>query len=96
MELDSDCIDAYEGLATVAYLDGDLPDAIKHYTKLTMLKPMEGRFHTNIGAIYNRLGEHQKACEALRKAIQRDKKCAESYYNLGEHQHATQTGVSGS
>ena len=81
--LDSDCIDAYEGLAAVAYLDGDLPDAIKHYTKLTMLKPMEGRFHTNIGAIYNRLGEHQKACEALRKAIQRDKKCAESYYNLG-------------
>lgn len=80
---DGDCIDAYEGLATVAYLDGDFPEAIKHYIKLTMLKPMEGRFHTNIGAIYNRLGDHQKACEALRKAIQRDKKCAESYYNLG-------------
>jgi tetratricopeptide (TPR) repeat protein len=81
--VDPDCTDAYEGLATVAYLDGDLSEAIKHYTKLTMLKPMEGRFHTNIGAIYNRMGEHQKACDALRKAIQRDKKCAESYYNLG-------------
>ena len=80
---DPDCIDAYEGLATVAYLDDDLAEAVKHYTKLTMLKPSEGRFHTNIGAIYNRLGEHQKACDALRKAIQRDKKCAESYYNLG-------------
>ncbi len=80
---DADCIDAYEGLATVAYLDGDFLEAIKHYSKLTMLKPMEGRFHTNIGAIYNRLGDHQKACEALRKAIQRDKKCAESFYNLG-------------
>ncbi len=80
---DPDCIDAYEGLATVSYLDGDLTEAIRLYTKLTLLKPMEGRYHTNIGAIYNRLGEHQKACDALRKAIQRDKKCAESYYNLG-------------
>lgn len=80
---DPDCADAYEGLATVAYLDGDLAEAVKHYTKLTMLKPSEGRYHTNIGAIYNRLGDHQKACDFLRKAIQRDKKCAESYYNLG-------------
>jgi tetratricopeptide (TPR) repeat protein len=80
---DPDCIDAYEGLAALSFLDGDCAEAIKHYTKLTMLKPSEGRYHTNIGAIYNRMGEHQKACEALRKAIQRDKKCAESYYNLG-------------
>ena len=83
VETDPDCIDAYEGLATISYLDGDFMEAIKHYTKLTMLKPSEGRYHTNVGAIYNRLGEHQKACDALRKAIQRDKKCAESYYNLG-------------
>lgn len=80
---DPDCTDGYEGLATIAYLDGDNVEAIRYYTKLTMLKPMEGRYHTNIGAIYNRIGEHQKACDALRKAIQRDKKCAESYYNLG-------------
>ncbi|MBC8117744.1 MAG: tetratricopeptide repeat protein [Candidatus Saccharimonas sp.] len=80
---DPDCTEAYEGLATVSYLDGDFVGAIKHYSKLTLLKPSEGRYHTNIGAIYNRLGEHQKACDALRKAIQRDKKCAESYYNLG-------------
>ena len=80
---DPDCIGAYEGLATVSYLDGDFAEAIKHYTKLTMLKPMEGRYYTNIGAIYNQLGEHQKACDSLRKAIQRNKKSAESFYNLG-------------
>ena len=81
--VDPDCIDGYEGLATVAYLDGDFAEAIKHFSKLTMLAPSESRYYTNIGAIYNRLGEHQKACDALRKAIQRNKKCAESYYNLG-------------
>lgn len=80
---DPDCAEAYEGLATVAYLDGDLVEAVKHYTKLTLLKPSEARFYTNLGAIYNRIGEHMKAAEVLRKAIQRDKKCAESYYNLG-------------
>ncbi len=80
---DPDCVDAYEGLATVSYLDGDLAEAVRLYSKLTLLKPMEGRYHTNIGAIYNQLGEHQKACDALRRAIQRNKKCAESYYNLG-------------
>lgn len=80
---DPDSIEAYEGLATVSYLDGDFAGAIKHYTKLTLLKPMEGRYYTNIGAIYNQLGEHQKACDSLRKAIQRNKKSAESYYNLG-------------
>ena len=80
---DPDCAEAYEGLATVSYLDGDFAEAIKHYTKLTMLKPMEGRYYTNIGAIYNQLGEHQKACDSLRKAIQRNKKSAESFYNLG-------------
>jgi len=83
LELDPDCIEAYEGLATVSFLDQDLQSAIKHYSKLTLLKPSEGHYHTNLGAIYNLLGEHQKACDALRKAIQRDKKCAESYYNLG-------------
>lgn len=80
---DPDCTDGYEGLATIAFLDGVFAEAVKHYTKLTLLKPMEGRYYTNLGAIYNRMGEHQKACDALRKAIQRDKKCAESFYNLG-------------
>lgn len=80
---DPDCTDAYEGLAMISYLDGDYVESIRNYTKLTLLKPMEGRYYTNIGAIYNQLGEHQKACDSLRKAIQRNKKSAETFYNLG-------------
>lgn len=81
--LDPDSCDAHEGLATCAYVSGDLPTAVAEYLKLTQLQPMESRYLTNLGAIHNRLGEHLKACDFLRKAIQRNKKCAESYYNLG-------------
>lgn len=81
--LDPDSCDAHEGLATCAYVAGDLPTAVAEYLKLTHLQPMESRYLTNLGAIHNRLGEHMKACDFLRKAIQRNKKCAESYYNLG-------------
>ncbi|MBM4074786.1 MAG: tetratricopeptide repeat protein [Planctomycetes bacterium] len=83
LEKDPDCADAYEGLATLSYLDGDFQGAIKFYSKLTLLKPLHGLYYTNLGAIYNHIGEHQKAIDVLRKAIQRDKKCAESFYNLG-------------
>lgn len=81
--LDPDSCDAHEGLATCAYVSGDLPTAVAEYLRLTHLQPMESRYLTNLGAIHNRLGEHMKACDFLRKAIQRNKKCAESYYNLG-------------
>jgi tetratricopeptide (TPR) repeat protein len=80
---DPDNIDGHEGLATVAYLAGDFEVAIAEYDRLTKLKPLESRYYTNIGAIYNRKGEYMKAADWLRKAIQRNKKCAESYYNLG-------------
>jgi len=83
ISLDPDCCDAHEGLATCAYLSGDYAAAIAEYQKLTLLQPMESRYYTNLGAIHNRIGEHLKACDFLRKAIQRNKKCAESFYNLG-------------
>ena len=81
--LDPDCCPAHEGLATCAFATGDYPAAIARYQKLTLLQPMESRHYTNLGAIHNRIGEYMKACDFLRKAIQRNKKCAESFYNLG-------------
>ncbi len=80
---DVDCAEAHEGLATLAFLDGDYPTTIAHYVKLTLLQPMEARHYTNLGAIYNHARDFPKAVEVLRKAIQRDKRSAEAYYNLG-------------
>ena len=83
VDLDPDCCEAHEGLATCAYLSKDFPTAIAEYLKLTLLQPMESRHLTNLGAIHNRIGEHMKACDYLRKSIQRNKKSAEAFYNLG-------------
>ena len=83
VDLDPDCCEAHEGLATCAYMAKDFPTAIAEYLKLTLLQPMECRHLTNLGAIHNRIGEHMKACDYLRKSIQRNKKSAEAFYNLG-------------
>ncbi len=80
---DIDCVSAHDGLATLAFMEGDFATTAGHYVKLTLLKPAEARYFANLGATYNRMGEHQKAVDALRKAIQRDKRSAEAYYNLG-------------
>ena len=80
---DIDCIDAHEGMATITFLGGEYSSSAAHYIKLSLLQPMEARHYTNLGAVYNRMGEFTKAAEALRKAIQRDKRSAEAYYNLG-------------
>lgn len=80
---DVDCVEAHEGLASIAYLNDDFEKAAAHYIKLTLLKPTDARNYTNLGAVYNRAGEFDKAIEVLQKAIQRDKRSAEAYYNLG-------------
>jgi tetratricopeptide (TPR) repeat protein len=82
-EIDPDCCEAHEGLATSSYMFGDYAAAISEFQRLTMLQPTESRYYTNLGAIHNRIGEHMKAADFLRKAISRNKKCAESFYNLG-------------
>ena len=78
-----DSVEAHLGLATVAFLEEDYPTTAAHYVKLTLLQPTESRNYTNLGAVYNRMGEYSKAVDVLRKAIQFDKRCAEAYYNLG-------------
>jgi tetratricopeptide (TPR) repeat protein len=80
---DIDSADAHDGLAGIALMEQDYPNAITHFVKLTLLQPMEARHYTNLGAIYNRTGDFAKAVDVLRKAIQRDKRSAEAYYNLG-------------
>ena len=75
--------EAHDSLAAAYFLQGQFSEAAVHYTKVTLLKPMEGKAFFNLGAILNKQGEHQKAVEVIRKGIQRDKKCADGYYNLG-------------
>jgi tetratricopeptide (TPR) repeat protein len=50
---------------------------------VTLLDPRRASSYVNLGALYNRMGEFQKAVEMCRRAVQIDRKSADGYYNLG-------------
>lgn len=83
IEADGDYAGAHEGLGTACFLAKDYDGAIEHFTRASQLKPRDGKSLINLGAVYNRIGESQKAADALRRGIQRDSRSSEGYYNLG-------------
>jgi tetratricopeptide (TPR) repeat protein len=58
------------------------------FQQLTRNEPLRTNAWVNLGAVLNRIGEHKSAADALRRALQRDRKCAVAYYNLGIAQKA--------
>jgi tetratricopeptide (TPR) repeat protein len=76
-------IDAHEGLATACFMKKDYPEAVKHFQRITQLDPIHGKAWINMGAVYNRMQEHQKAVDVLRKGVQKERKSSDGYYNLG-------------
>jgi len=79
----SDHAAAHEGLALASSLVADWETAEKHFAKLIQLQPVEARHYINLGTMYNRKGDYQKAVDTLRRALQRDRKSAPGYFNLG-------------
>lgn len=80
---DPDSVEGREGLAMSCFVSGDLPAACENFELLTHLQPTEARHYVNWGAALNRQGKHKDAADILRKAIQRNRKSADAYYNLG-------------
>jgi tetratricopeptide (TPR) repeat protein len=75
--------DVHEGLATIHFMLKTFESAVKHFERVTRLDPRRGAAWINLGAAYNRMGNHQMAAEVLRRAVQIEKKSAIGYYNLG-------------
>jgi len=76
--------DLHESLASVYFMAGDFPAALRHYERVTKLAPhATGRAYVNMGAVYNRMGGYAKAVQVLRKGVAREKRSAEGFYNLG-------------
>src|SRR5436305_13942558 len=61
--------DAHYGMATVCFLLGDLPGAVRHFKEVTHLDPARAGAFINLGAIYNRLEQLDDAIAALRRGI---------------------------
>lgn len=83
VKLNPNSVEAHESAAAAHFIGSDYEAAANHYIEITGLKPMEAKAYFNLGAIYNKLGDHNRSIEWIRKGIQRDKRCAEGYYNLG-------------
>lgn len=80
---DPDSLEGREGLAMTCFAAGDLTAAAENFERLTLLQPMEARHYVNWGAVLNREGKHKEAADVLRRAIQRNRRSADAYYNLG-------------
>lgn len=94
VELDSDGVEAHEGLAMASYLAQEYTGAVEHFTRVIQLKPRDARAYVNLGAIHNLRGEYREAVAQLRKAVQRDMKNAEAFYNLGiAEKHLNETSM---
>ena len=83
LERDDRRVEIYDGLAAAHFQSGNLPEAASNFVAITRLKPTDGKCLINLGAVYNRLAEYQKAVDALRKGIAKEKRCPQGFYNLG-------------
>ena len=82
--------DALELLGMANFFRKKLEPARECFERLTQLNPAHTKAWVNLGAVLNRMGEHKKATDVLRRALQRDRKCAEAYYNMGIAHRALQ------
>jgi len=66
------------------YFDTDQPkEAIEAYSQYLAIKPDNPDVRTDMGIMYRKLGQFDKAIEEFRKAAQSDPKHANSRYNIG-------------
>ena len=66
------------------YFDTDQPnEAIEAYSQYLAVKPDNPDVRTDMGIMYRKLGQFDKAIEEFRKAAQNDPKHVNSRYNIG-------------
>lgn len=80
--------DALELLGTCYFVLKQLDEARTTFEQLTKSHASHGPGWVNLGAVQNALQDYMGASKSLRKALQKDKKCAAAHYNLGIAQKA--------
>jgi len=66
------------------YFDSDRPkDAVEAYGRYLAIKPDNPDVRTDMGIMYRKMGQFDRALEEFRKAAQGDPKHANSRYNIG-------------
>jgi len=70
-------------LGTAHFQAGNLGEAQNVFEWMTRRFPLEVDAWVNLGCVLSRQEEFRKAVDVLRRAVQRNKRCAEAWYNLG-------------
>ncbi len=83
-EIDNEIDSILENLGRLYWNMNEFEKAVECYDKLIDLYPNWGSPHKSRGQIYNRLGNHEKAIDDLRFAVEIDDTDYESYYLLGK------------
>jgi len=83
LEDDAASEEAITLLGMAHYFSKDVESAMKVFELLTQRFPMSAGGWVNLGATLNRMGEFRRAVDALRRGVQRDRRCADAWYNLG-------------
>ena len=66
------------------YFDSDRPkEAVEAYGRYLAIKPDNADVRTDMGIMYRKMGQFDRALEEFRKAAQSDPKHANSRYNIG-------------
>jgi len=60
-----------------------LSQAILHYQKALTINPNNEKVYNNLGTVYFKSGQYEKAVQNLEKAIQINPKYSDAHYNLG-------------
>lgn len=75
--------DLRELLGTALFFNKNFEAARDQFEQVTRIEPLRASGWINLGAILNKLGEFKKAADVLRRGLQKDRRNAEAYYNLG-------------
>lgn len=73
----------HDAIGSAYFMAGKVREAATHFERITRLTVNPGKALINLGAVYNRTGEYQRAVDAIRKGLQYEKRSTEGYYNLG-------------
>ncbi len=73
---------AHNNLGLALKKEGQLDDALRHYTEALRVRPDSAITYNNIGNIYRMLGQTEKSAVFLKEAITIDPSLMEPHYNL--------------
>ena len=74
---------AWKGLSVVLYQQGKIFEALRPMQEVVRLSPEDAEAHSNLGSLFNHIGNKQEAETFLRRAVELRPDFAEGHFNLG-------------